>query len=901
MDIDADAGEGCLLDAEVAKILGPQPGEDSLASLLRIIDDEISNFRSSVTNAVACELLGRDVSAFAFAPAQGSSSRGAWAQGGGRTAGAESHTEVKTISLGPFRRAQTAKTLPAKISSDVSKAVSIPSSRRDSTQSRAESPLRQAWPQVDSLGPSRRDSGASKAWDSIVPSRRDSNASQHNVFGDSIAPSRRDSATSNGGWAISVAALRRDSGASNASMSSRTSLLSVPENARFKKPKIDFTVLAPPPASPVNGEVTPRGSAVSGFAADAASSGTHASEKCAKQGLGSRQNSVAFNQDCDLCSEYSRASERSARSWLEGKKDQVMEVLDVWNRKLFSQRTSRMNTSTFSDISDFAVENDVGAWRSSLARLMMQPGSVPHLIIESCAFVAILIELVVIPLKLVDPPSSAVFNVGSVFSWALRILWTLKLIVSFFVGYVNSRGDVIMDPGDVSLRYVRTWFMLDLSACSMDWLELYVTGSVQNIVSSLRLLRLARLVWTLTSREGLFAFFAEHTRSERLALIASLLRLVGCMAAITHLFACAWYGLATTTPGGSPLMKELRDANYIDRYIACFHYAFSLFIGAAIVIPEALGERSLIIAMMYVSFMFSAYLVSSMTSAMTQLQLIASQRSKQLSALSHYLSDHKISAALAVKVRQNAEHMADKLRNHMPESSVELLSLISERLRQEIHFEIYGNTLFNHNLFSCYNDVNPEGIRKICHNAVDIAAVSFEDLIFANGELGTYMYFSVSGRLSYMQGRTEVQEPVEVGMWLSEAVLWTSWSHCGTLQARDDADILQMHATTFQTIMSKYPSHHMKAYAHHFVALLKTIPSHQLSDMPLGARGDVLVGTAFADHSAEEEDDNEKRRSSVSSSPSIQGLFAGFKRVVGKRNSTDIMKKSGSMESMPEE
>merc|ERR1712012_535655 len=153
------------------------------------------------------------------------------------------------------------------------------------------------------------------------------------------------------------------------------------------------------------------------------------------------------------------------------------------------------------------------------------------------------------------------------------------------------------------------------------------------------------------------------------------------------------------------------------------------------------------------ALLVSAASVGSLTTAMTQLQIIASKRATQFAALNRYLSDYGISHGLASRVQQNAYHALTEQKRHIPENNVELMALISDPLRSEMHYEVYAPILTGHPFFCLYNKVNHVGVRHICHTAVCAVSVSCGDVIFSEFEqpVSPKMFFVVGGQLGYVR------------------------------------------------------------------------------------------------------------------------------------------------------
>merc|ERR1719335_1307130 len=102
------------------------------------------------------------------------------------------------------------------------------------------------------------------------------------------------------------------------------------------------------------------------------------------------------------------------------------------------------------------------------------------------------------------------------------------------------------------------------------------------------------------------------------------------------------------------------------------------------VTPENSGERVYAMSILLFAFIIAALFVSSVTSSMTQLEIIGSTQSQMQSVLRQYLHQHKISSKLCIRVQRNAFHTLQEQQKHMPEDGVVLLDLVSEPLRIEL-------------------------------------------------------------------------------------------------------------------------------------------------------------------------------------------------------------------------
>merc|ERR1712232_1370621 len=104
---------------------------------------------------------------------------------------------------------------------------------------------------------------------------------------------------------------------------------------------------------------------------------------------------------------------------------------------------------------------------------------------------------------------------------------------------------------------------------------------------------------------------------------------------------------------------------------------------------------------------------------------------------------------------------------------------MGEPLLMELHVEVFTPVLDTHPFFHRYGELNP-GVRKVCHTAISQAVLSHGDLLYAAQDTADQMYFVKSGKLNYNPvGDHSVIEKVDVGEWLCEACLWTTWETRG--------------------------------------------------------------------------------------------------------------------------
>jgi hypothetical protein len=278
---------------------------------------------------------------------------------------------------------------------------------------------------------------------------------------------------------------------------------------------------------------------------------------------------------------------------------------------------------------------------------------------------------------------------------------------------------------------------------------------------------------------------------------------------LAHLLACFWYGIGDrSAPDAWVTALHYQNASLEYRYTTSLHWALAQFAGGMDEVrPYNVHERTYAIAVFLFSFIVAAVSISAITSSMTQLHILGSNQSLKLSFLRRYLERQEISQALSLRVMRNAKHALAEQQCFTSERNVELLLLVSEPLKAELHFEMYTRIYDVHPFFSKYVEECPQVMRQVSHLATSLLMMSSGDIVFSAGEKSSTprMFIVTKGRLQYTgtQGTAQLVTP-HGGMVIAEAALWTSWMHRGILVAIGESSLMALDADKFKTIVTQF-------------------------------------------------------------------------------------------------
>lgn len=545
------------------------------------------------------------------------------------------------------------------------------------------------------------------------------------------------------------------------------------------------------------------------------------------------------------------------------------ETLPVWSLTWDARRMSAVHMMSPRQAKLFEEDGkEPEEKHGRLDNFMIKPGSSTNIIWDVIGLLAVAWDCVAVPLVIgFDPPDF--FSTTSAPSWMGRVYWTINIAVCFVTGYVDHTGTLVMDRQRIAKRYAKSiWLPLDAFIVSTDWLEIFTTKvgdgmgyhRLGMIFRTLRMIRTVRLL-RMVKKFDLTRSLSQHIRSEELQLAAQFVKFPILILLWAHFVACFWYKIGTMgSSSGWVHMQSVEDKGLDLRYVWSLHWALAMFAGETLFHSETFPERFFAVTILFIDFIFSAALISNLTTAMTRFIMISSQHSAQLAQLRRYLVSSGISRPLALRVQRNAQHVMMERKQNVPEESVDLLKVISEPLRVEIHFEIFSSTLMTHPFFADFHEIDPPGIRKACHECVSLVSLSVGDVLFAEGETPTNprLFFMKGGTTHYMQESQSEPQSVQHPQWMCEPVLWTTWTHCGTLRAASESRLLALDAERFQAICSGSHDGHIRRYAEEYVSALNEREKGELTDLGIADEDmDTALARGFPELHYDPDDDDD--------------------------------------------
>jgi len=534
--------------------------------------------------------------------------------------------------------------------------------------------------------------------------------------------------------------------------------------------------------------------------------------------------------------EASRGSPSSQQSLEKGSAD----LLDIWKQpvrkfdqdsplkrsmKRNSSQRVRPRVSTEDILEDAYVEEDEKIYRSTslCGRLITHPSSFRMFCWNILGILIMLYDTIQIPLQVFDLHGTTFTLTCAKVSLGY---WTCDIFCSFVTGFYR-RGALEMRPARIAARYAATWMVLDIAVCSLDWaVQILTEGNAEGVGAkstqvtrftrafrSLRVLRAVRILRVLKLKH-LMQECEEFFNSEYVHIVLRMCRLIICIAMINHFIACGFYWIGSADEDQDSWVTHLGPATVEYRYTTALHWSLTQFTPASMeIVPRNVAERIYtIFTLLFAMIVFSSF-VSSITAAMTRMRELGSHigKKKQFNFLRWYLKDKSVGLLLTRRITKYLKYAVQQATNHIQESEVELLMLLSEPLRVELKHSIYSPTLSNHPFFKRFGSVSQQAMRQVCDKAAKSLSASAMDVIFSTGEAAKELFFIVSGELLYLEaekgayrGSTDNAVLVTPGMWICEAALWSEFIHKGSLYGQKHCDLVVLDSNKFGDVTRQH-------------------------------------------------------------------------------------------------
>eukprot|EP00927_Polykrikos_kofoidii_P034815 TRINITY_DN2944_c0_g1_i5.p1 TRINITY_DN2944_c0_g1~~TRINITY_DN2944_c0_g1_i5.p1 ORF type:complete len:896 (-),score=131.20 TRINITY_DN2944_c0_g1_i5:23-2614(-) len=531
--------------------------------------------------------------------------------------------------------------------------------------------------------------------------------------------------------------------------------------------------------------------------------------------------------------------------------DTVMKSL---TRKSASNPRSQSNVSTAS--AQFSTQSstskEIETEKRSRQKRALNPQSRAKLVWDILAVVVLLYDLVVIPLQAFDLPAN---DAAVLIDVSVLVYWTMDTVVSAITGrYINGKLELRLEV--ILRRYLKTWFLFDISLIIPEWLMIMLDGDgdqsplgLVRVFKGVRFARLARLLrlLRLVKMGKMFEELSSRINSNLVLLSLNVIKMMLGITILIHILACAWYFVGKQSDDGWVRQNGVHLQDFGYRYLFTFQFSMARLHPSTFgtnLSFKTVSERLLSIIVSLCALGGGGVFISSITNTMAELQAHRRMRSRKLAVLREYIKDNFISTEMSVRAKKYVEQSIDrKLRE---QNAAELVAMVPASLLTDLRREAWVPTISHHKHFDHLCSKHSKTVWNLCSDALKEFDVNSSEMVFSCGDPCTCMFFIKAGELKYswqIESREEskgtswglgdiseegdkmrrcVEENIFSTQWLSEPALWTSWENQGDLEVTVDSTILLVQMEGFVMEIQRHPRVlvDVVAYCRHFLKCL---------------------------------------------------------------------------------
>eukprot|EP00811_Abedinium_folium_P014950 NODE_2392_length_2221_cov_8.170010.p1 GENE.NODE_2392_length_2221_cov_8.170010~~NODE_2392_length_2221_cov_8.170010.p1 ORF type:complete len:633 (-),score=132.48 NODE_2392_length_2221_cov_8.170010:321-2165(-) len=479
-------------------------------------------------------------------------------------------------------------------------------------------------------------------------------------------------------------------------------------------------------------------------------------------------------------------------------------------RTLASPRSSRNSCSSL-DLTVVKASHSIRLGCGSSAvefiqnYIISQPNTRKRLVWETMMFLIILCDVILLPMQAFG--TAAWYEFYTVLDFVLTCIFSFDIVLTFLVGFTTHEGIIEKRLNCIAVHYFKTWFSFDAVIVLCDWGSRVFVDSLSQNASYARLGRVSRFLRLL--RLFRFVKAADWARQvsqlagdEAAQIVLSLAQFISVLLLINHFIACAWYAIGSQSIADNGWVRhnQLERASLAMRYSTALHWSLTQFTPASMeVVPENEYERVFTVTVLVFAMVAFSTLISSITSATTQLRNLNGAWNSNRQSLKQYLVENSVHPAMAVHALKCLESQRKFMKTKLREKDVVLLQMLPYNLRIKIKLIVNTPPLRKHALFSHMLDTFDQVNLNILQSTISEVSINAGKTIFSASDLPDAMYFLCSGSAMY-SGQDGNTIQLTAGNVFSESSLWLEeWIHtgcisseCATTLARIDRDLFAM-------------------------------------------------------------------------------------------------------------
>mmetsp|Transcript_60003 Transcript_60003/g.134873 ORF Transcript_60003/g.134873 Transcript_60003/m.134873 type:complete len:833 (+) Transcript_60003:97-2595(+) len=415
---------------------------------------------------------------------------------------------------------------------------------------------------------------------------------------------------------------------------------------------------------------------------------------------------------------------------------------------------------------------------------------------------------------------------------AIVLFWSFDFCQSFLSGY-HDGGVVELRPLYTSKRYLRNWFIFDLTLLIIDWSNLvnhFVSnrlasimrlGKTMRVARVMRVIRIMRAVKVLRFMDSL----SENVRSETTRELLKILKMIVGIAFMNHFVACGWHIIGTMDmPHQNQWVDSIDETATVGyMYTTALHWSLTQFTPASMeVVPRNVVERVYTIIVILFALMCFSSLLSTITQAMMNLQHANGERLRLKETVDRFITENELTLELGNRITHFIRRVHRLMRSCVHEEDIPQLKNMPTTLVIEMRQEVFMPVLRGHPVLDHLGKHDKHWMARLCHLHVQQRAFQQDAEVFTKGDVAKKMYFVRAGQVKYNHAEKHRDVTVlEPGSQLCEMPLWVKWQHMGRVMTLTPCELVLLQASGFRQLAGNFADFHQcQEYARIFAELL---------------------------------------------------------------------------------
>jgi Ion transport protein/Cyclic nucleotide-binding domain len=391
----------------------------------------------------------------------------------------------------------------------------------------------------------------------------------------------------------------------------------------------------------------------------------------------------------------------------------------------------------------------------------------------------------------------------------------VDIILSFNTAYYEG-GSIISSRKEISKNYLKYWFWVDiittfpynliLTDNSSDNKSGSKVSSVAQLLRILRFYRILRLL-RLAKLKKILMEIEDYVSSHFLASLLVFAKLVIFAYMIAHWTACLWYYISYVDSQTHPLtwitVAYFETGDNFEIYITALYWAFTTMatVGYGDIYPITNNEITFSIMAMAVACAMFAYTIGSIGGLVSKQTADQNMYREQCVAINSYMKNQKLPKDLRLRARRYLDYIWDHLKQSLMGEN-EILSLLSEPLREEIFVHTRGQTLSLCQIFSNFQKHFLLQLTKL----LEPKTFAPGDVIFEQGEKSNTMYFIQNGLIELYHSETfSIFKELRQNHFFGEISLFTLQSRCCSARCLDFVETFSFSRENLDSLLERNP------------------------------------------------------------------------------------------------